>query len=115
MKKCLLLILVFFLFVSIFLSGCLTSEKKSVSDSLVGTWKDEDSSYRMFQFFDDGTCLITSSELEGTYYINDENLLVVNQTENSLSYVYEYSLNTNGDRLVLTDTDTFDVHVFKKQ
>jgi len=115
MKKYLLLILIFFLMVSVFLCGCFVSEEKTASESLVGTWKDEDSNFRMFQFFEDGTCLITSGELEGTYYINDEDQLVVNQTYNSVTYVYEYSLNINSDKLVLTDVENFDVHVFRKQ
>jgi len=115
MKKYLLLLVVFFLLISFLLCGCFISEEKTVSDSLVGTWRDEDSNYRMFKFFEDGTCLITSSELEGTFYINAEDQLVVNQTYNSVTYVYEYSLNLNNDRLVLTDVDSFDVHVFIRQ
>lgn len=116
MKKYLFIVIVIFLLISLILCGCFgEGEQKTDSEKLVGTWKAEDSFYRMFKFKSDGTCLITDNENDGTYYINDEGQLVINQTDPSITSIYEYTLNYNNDKLTLTDTETYDIHVYRKQ
>jgi len=69
----------------------------------------------MLKFFSDGTCLINTYELEGTYYINNEGQLVINQTDPSITFIYEYTLNYNNDKLTLRDIETDEFHVYRKQ
>ena len=97
------------------LCGCFTKEKKTEIDKFIGTWKAEDSFYRMFKFFSDGTCLINDYEKKGTYVINDKGQLVINQTEPSKIYFYDYNFNYNNDKLTLTDIETDEYHVYRKQ
>ena len=108
------IIVLIFIFIYIF-CGCLAGEQKTDSDILIGTWKSEDSEYKMYKFFEDGTCLINTYELKGTYHINKDGHLVINQTENSITYVYEYSINYNKDKLTLTNIETYEHNVFIKQ
>ena len=116
MKKHLLILLAIIFLINIVLSGCFLSEKKTDSDYIIGKWVSEDSHYRQFIFKSDGTCLITTSELEGTYYIiHEEKRLVINQTNPSATYVYEYSFSYNKEKLTLTDPDTFDQSEFRKK
>lgn len=69
----------------------------------------------MYKFFEDGTCLINTYELEGTYHINDEGYLVINQTNPNKNYVFEYKFNYDNDKLTLTDVDSYNRLVFRKQ
>jgi hypothetical protein len=115
MKKYLLSVLVISLLVFILFCGCFGEEQKTNNEKLIGTWIAEDSDYRMFEFKSDGTCLINIYELEGTYYINDENQLIINQTNPSEVYIYDYTLNYNNDKLTLTEEITGDHHVFRRQ
>jgi len=115
-KRYLFIVIVIFLFINLILCGCIGErEQKTDSEKLIGTWKAEDSFYRMYKFFKDGTCLINNYEKKGTYYINNEGQLVINQTEPSVSFIYEYTLNYNNDKLTLRDIKTDDVYIYRKQ
>ena len=114
LRKHYMLILILLL-VLFFLSGCFAPEEKTKSEKLIGTWKDEDSDYRMYKFLENGRCLINTYELEGTYYINEEGYLVINQTDPFISTEYEYKFNYNNEKLTLIDTETEYGYVFRKQ
>ena len=115
MKKHLLIAISFFLLLSIVFCGCFQEKPKTDSEKLVGTWVSEDSDFRMYKFFGDGTCLINNYELKGTYYINSKGKLVINQTAPHVSYIYAYSLNADNTKLSLSEDETGDYHTFRKQ
>lgn len=94
------------------LSGCVSNESNTEEDKIVGTWVDEDSMYRMYQFFPDGTCLINTYELEGTYYLTEttvfdesQKILIINQTNPSITYTYTYRLSGNTKLILESETE----------
>ena len=97
------------------LCGCFGEENKTETEKLIGTWEEEESNYRMYKFFADGTCLINTYDLEGTFYINDEGHLVINQTNPAKSYVFEYYINYDNTKLTITDINSEERFVFRKQ
>lgn len=111
-KKKLPIIVVSILLICIVgLSGCVIEEDNSEENKIVGTWVDEDSMYRMFKFLSDGTCLINTYELEGTYYLTEttvfdetQKTLIINQTSPALTYTYTY--NFHGDNKLMLESDT---------
>ena len=115
MKKYSFIVIVVFLIISLVLCGCFGEKEKTDSEKLIGTWKAEDSFYRMYKFSKDGTCLINDYEKKGTYYINNEGQLVINQTDPSITFIYDYALNYNNDKLTLRDIETDEFHIYIKQ
>jgi len=115
MKKYLPIIVSFFLLISIIISGCFEQKSKTDEEKFVGTWKAEESKYRMFTFNSDGTCLINSYKLKGTYHINSKGQLVINQTNPLEVYVYTYRFKDNDNKLILTDIEDEYPYVFIKQ
>lgn len=114
-KKYSFILLSSFLLFFAFFSGCIMEKPKTDSEKLVGTWISEDSNFRSFKFFSDGTCLINEYELKGTYYINNKGKLIINQTDPKVDYVYTYQLNTDGTKLTISDDETGDYHSFRKK
>jgi len=112
-KKIALIIVV--LFSISFIPGCIETENANVN-KFVGTWKAEESTYRMYKFFDNGTCLINTYNLEGTYSYNEsERLLYINQTDPYAAYVYTYFFSGDYKKLTLRNEDLGEAFIFRKQ
>ena len=111
-KKKLLLFGVSILLIGVVgLSGCVIEEDNSEENKIVGTWVDEDSMYRMYKFFSNGTCLINTYDLEGTYYLTEttvfdesQKILVINQTSPARTYTYTYHF--SGDAKLILESET---------
>ena len=112
-KKKLPIIVVSILLIGVIcLSGCVIEEDNSEENKIVGTWVDEDSMYRMFKFLSDGTCLINTYELEGTYYLTEttvfdetQKTLIINQTSPAITYTYTYRLSGTTKLILESDTE----------
>jgi len=115
MNKPMLTILICLSFITISTVGCV-EESESEQNKIIGIWLPEEELYKSkrFEFFEDGTCFFRSYKYEGTYELNEtERKLTVNVDELSTTFVYTYVL--TGNRLILTNEDTFDVIVYTKQ
>ena len=112
-KKKLPIIVVSILLIGIIgLSGCVIEEDNSEENKIIGTWVDEDSMYRMFKFLSDGTCLINTYELEGTYYLTEttifdesQKILIINQTSPAITYTYTYHFSGTTKLILESDTE----------
>ncbi len=114
--KQLLLVSILIILLFSFISGCFEEEFKTDRDKLIGTWKAQDSHYRQYVFYKNGTCLITTANLKGTFVVdNNEKKLYINQTSPNVKYIFNYKINYDGTKLTLTNTDNYDSHVYRKQ
>jgi hypothetical protein len=102
------------------LSGCVSNENNTEEDKIVGTWVDEESMYRMYKFFSDGTCLINTYELEGTYYLTETTVfdetrktLIINQTSPAITYTYTYHF--SGDVKLILESETERILLTKQE
>ena len=112
MKKYLFIVIVIFLLISLILCGCFGEEPKTDSDKLIGSWNADDSFYRSFEFFSNGSCTINGYN-PGTYHINEEGKLVINQTAPFKTDIYEYHFSNNNKKLTLKND--WDILIFTKQ
>lgn len=116
-KKLIVLLFIFSLFLVVF-SGCFEEKYDNEIDKFIGAWKAEDQEgywYRAYNFFRNGTCYITTSELKGTYYVNEaQGLLVVNQTSPKVNYVFRYKFNYNYEILTLTNQENYEMIKYKR-
>ena len=113
-KQLLVTIIIMFLLVIIF-NGCFEEEIKTESEKFVGTWTTEDSEIEKFVFYSNGTCLLKTYGLYGTYTVTDDEYLIVHQKNPSKTYTYSYRFGNNNKKLTLYDQDTYDTWVFRKK
>lgn len=115
MKKYLIILTSFFLFLCLMFCGCFQQTAETDSEKIIGTWIAEESNFRMYKFFKNGTCLINDYEAKGTYYIKNDETVVINQTSPSVSYVYKYYINPDGTKLVLSNDEAGDYYTFRRK
>jgi len=114
MKKQLFLIITI-IFTIILFNGCFEDEVKTESEKFVGTWTTEDSEIEKFVFYSNGTCLLKTYGLKGTYNVTDDGYLIVYQKNPSRTYTYSYRFGNNNQKLTLSDQDTYNTWVFRKK
>ncbi len=115
MKKKLLVIITIMFFLIIIFNGCFEDEEKTESEKFVGKWTTEDSEIEQFVFYSNGTCLLKTYGLDGTYTVTDDGYLIVHQKNPSKTYTYRYQFGNNNQKLTLSDQDTYNTWVFRKQ
>jgi len=105
--------IVSFFFVLVF-SGCTqqTQTEQSNLEKLVGTWKEDDSTYGMYVFFANGTCLINTYSLKGTYVLTNETL-TVHILPTQATETFDYTL--SDIRLMLTNQVDGFTRIYTKQ
>ena len=115
MKKVIALLIIIFAS-TLLLSGCFEQENITATDRFVGKWTTEDSVIEQFIFFENGSCLIKVYGLEATYNVSEEDrIIVIYQKDHSETYEYEYRFGNNYRKLTLTNTNTFEAWIFRKQ
>ncbi len=114
MKISSIIVITCILFSTISLVGCIEDYK--TEEKLIGVWLPEEDLYKSkrFEFLENGTCYFRTYKYKGTYEVNEtEKKLTVHVDKLGKTFVYKYKLIY--DKLTLTNEDTFDIIVYRKQ
>ena len=96
------------------MSGCTNSgeNQSTITSSFYGTWKDRDTWYRSYTFYENKTCIINGN-LVGTYNITEEELTIL--FPSGELNIFQYYINDFAHTLQLTNVQDGYIRVFEKQ
>jgi hypothetical protein len=113
MKKQLMIVIILLCIIAICVSGCTNGgdKKAGMGQTLLGTWKDQNSFYQSYTFFSNGTCIINGA-LAGTYQVNGTNLTLI--YPGGEKEAFELLL-TNENTLQITNIETGYIRMYERQ
>jgi hypothetical protein len=88
----------------IILGGCTEESEESEESKFYGTWKVEESPFRMFEFLPNRTCLINIEGHAGTWSIVNGTITIID-TAYGGSTTYYYAFSPYNKKLTLTEAD----------
>jgi len=113
-KKFYITLGIILLLLPVVISGCTqqnTDQQKKDERTIIGTWQDQDTSYRTYTFYENGTCII-NAKIRGTYNLTNKSLIISFAGDKN---TFEYWLSGDGKTIQLTNTVDGYIRMYRKQ